>query len=202
LAKTYIHFVRHGKVYNPIGVVYERLDGFNLSAEGKKQANITAKFLYDKLGSRILTLFTSPLLRTRESIEPLEELANIKAIEDERVIESTNFFKGRKINPRTIFEKGNFRKLLNPFKPSWGEPYKSIEYRMVSFLQDIVTSHSGENIVVCSHELPIFILRRYFESKGYFHNPRHRRVFYSSITTFIYDDIANDVIDIRYIEPS
>ena len=35
---TTIHFVRHGKVYNPDHLLYERLPGFHLSDRGMRMA--------------------------------------------------------------------------------------------------------------------------------------------------------------------
>ena len=42
MSATTIHFVRHGKVYNPDHLLYERLPDFHLSDLGRRMAQATA----------------------------------------------------------------------------------------------------------------------------------------------------------------
>ncbi|MDN6768989.1 MAG: histidine phosphatase family protein, partial [Bifidobacterium mongoliense] len=67
---TTIHFVRHGKVFNPDHLLYERLPGFHLSDRGRRMARATARFIAaDPDMSRSTTVYASPLDRTRETAE-------------------------------------------------------------------------------------------------------------------------------------
>lgn len=45
MSATTIHFVRHGKVYNPDHLLYERLPDFHLSDLGRRMAQATAAYL-------------------------------------------------------------------------------------------------------------------------------------------------------------
>ena len=45
MSATTIHFVRHGKVYNPDHLLYERLPDFHLSDLGRRMAQATATYL-------------------------------------------------------------------------------------------------------------------------------------------------------------
>jgi len=56
--------VRHGEVYNPDKVFYGRLPGFRLSGKGRDQAVLAAATLN---GSRLAAVFSSPLLRARQT---------------------------------------------------------------------------------------------------------------------------------------
>ena len=62
--ETAISFVRHGEVYNPDNVFYGRLPGFGLSQNGKYQAARAAESLN---GRRLAAIFSSPLLRARQT---------------------------------------------------------------------------------------------------------------------------------------
>ena len=65
---TVVHFVRHGLVHNPEGILYGRLPGFHLSAAGRAMAERVAEVLADQ---PIGVLFSSPLERARETAAPL-----------------------------------------------------------------------------------------------------------------------------------
>jgi len=62
--QTAISFVRHGEVYNPDNIFYGRLSGFRLSDNGNYQAVQAAETLN---GSRLAAIFSSPLLRARQT---------------------------------------------------------------------------------------------------------------------------------------
>jgi broad specificity phosphatase PhoE len=64
MKKTHIHFVRHGEVHNPRKILYGRLPRFGLSANGRRQARETGRFLGER---KIQAVFSSPLLRARQT---------------------------------------------------------------------------------------------------------------------------------------
>ena len=65
-----LHFVRHGEVFNPQGVLYERIPGFHLSDLGHEMAAAAAAQLASE-NREIVKLLASPLQRTQESAAPL-----------------------------------------------------------------------------------------------------------------------------------
>ena len=91
--------MRHGEVHNPRRVLYGRLPGFGLSADGRRMARQSAEYVHG-LGRPVGSLIASPLQRTRESAEPFTELLGIEPVIDERVIEPTNVFEGKRHEPR------------------------------------------------------------------------------------------------------
>jgi len=65
-----LHLVRHGEVFNPRGVLYERIEGFELSERGHEMAAAAAQDLADQ-GRKIKRLIASPLIRTQQSAQPI-----------------------------------------------------------------------------------------------------------------------------------
>ncbi|MEY4639572.1 MAG: hypothetical protein RLY13_570, partial [Actinomycetota bacterium] len=51
---------------------------------------------------KVTGLFNSPLLRTRESAEPVAEAFGVEAKTDDRLIEPWNNFEGRRIGAATL----------------------------------------------------------------------------------------------------
>src|SRR5947199_3195537 len=74
---TYIYLIRHGEVSNPNGILYGRLARFGLSENGKQEIAQTAEFLKDK---HIDYIYSSPLLRTRQTAEIIRKKQKIKKV--------------------------------------------------------------------------------------------------------------------------
>ncbi|HHC07436.1 MAG TPA: histidine phosphatase family protein [Actinobacteria bacterium] len=79
-----IVLVRHGEVDDPGHVVYADLDGFGLSERGRRQALDLADRLAAEPIGRIVT---SPLLRARETAEPLARRIGISPVVEDRLTE-------------------------------------------------------------------------------------------------------------------
>ena len=126
-----IHLVRHGEVYNPDGILYGRLPGFHLSELGQRMAAAAADEL---AGHPITALYASPLQRAQESAAPWGERFGLEIVTDDRLIEPTNRFEGEKFEfgPAVLGKPRMWRWVINPWKPSWGEPYASVIDRMMA----------------------------------------------------------------------
>lgn len=194
-----LHLVRHGEVFNPDGVLYERIEGFGLSDLGHQMARAAAEQL-KREGVQISKLIASPLQRTRESVRPIEELFGIEAQLDERVIEPWNLFRGLRLGPRALLKRPSLLlNLYNPSKPSWGEPFNEIASRMNAAALEHHQNSDGGDVVVVSHQLPIWMVYRSAQGLELPHNPRDRRCSLSSITTFeVFDGKLREV---DYREP-
>jgi len=197
--RTVVHLLRHGEVYNPQGILYGRASGFNLSDRGRAMAERVA----ERIGDRDIThIVSSPLERAQQTAAPLAAARGVTPVLDERVIESTNVFEGR---PFTV-GKGLFlrpsvwRHLVNPFRPSWGEPYAEVADRMWAAVQDAREAAAGHEAVIVSHQLPIWICRLRAEGRRYFHDPRRRQCTLCSVTSLTFDD--DRLRTIGYSEPA
>ena len=195
-----IHLVRHGEVYNPTGVLYEQLPNFHLSETGIAMARAAAEELKSQ-SAPIKALFVSPLDRAQESAAPFKELFNLEIQTDQRLIEPTNVFKGKKMGVKNLALKPHlWWHFRNPARPSWGESYKSIVQRMNEAMVSAAESVSSGDVVLVTHQLPIWITHLNLENSPLSHDPRKRRCSLSSITTFEY--VNGSLIEIGYSEPA
>lgn len=174
--------MRHGEVYNPQRVLYGRLPGYGLSADGRQMAQAAARHVHDA-GRPIASLIASPLQRTRESAEPFTTLFGIEPVLDERVIEPTNVFEGKRMK-KALANPANWRYLRRPSRPSWGEPYVSIVGRMREAMDAAWDAAPSGDVVVVSHQAPIWLTHLAVAGEPLRHDPRSRRCALSSITSF------------------
>ena len=195
-----IHLVRHGEVHNPGGVLYGRLPHFRLSERGHEMAALAAEALKTN-GVKIGAIYTSPLLRTQESAAHIEKLYGLDAKTDERLIEPYNIFEGRKLSARTIAIRPHLvYHLRNPYSPSWGESYVSIVARMVEAMNELAAKTEGGDLVIVTHQLPIWITYRHLAGLKLAHNPQKRRCSLSSITTF--EVTEGGLVEVGYLDPA
>jgi broad specificity phosphatase PhoE len=197
--QTTVHLLRHGEVFNPTGVLYGRLPGYHLSKLGQQMAQRIA----DAVGDRDIThVVASPLERAQETARPLALARGLEIVTDARVIESTNIFEGRRfsVGDGIVKRPSSWRHLWNPFKPSWGEPYKTVAARMMAAVYDARDSARGHEAVVVSHQLPIWTTRLHVEGRSFVHNPRNRQCTLCSLTSLVFD--GDDLVTLRYSEPA
>ena len=194
-----IHLIRHGEVHNPGAVIYGRLPHFHLSDRGHLMAEAAAAELKNQK-RKVNRLFASPLLRTRESAEPVESAFGISATTDERLIEPWNNFEGRKLGGLHIITRPHlYYQLRNPKRPSWGEPFEDIAARMLDAMDHAWNSVPDGDVVLVTHQLPIEMVHRKLSGKKLPHNPRKRRTALSSVTSF--ERVGNQWVEVDYKDP-
>lgn len=189
--------MRHGEVHNPGRVLYERIPGYRLSEDGRRMALAAAHYVHS-LDRPVSTLICSPLERTRESAEPFTDLFGLVARADERVIEPWNAFAG-KVMRRAVFRPWNWHLLLRPSVPSWGEPYTSIAGRMREAM-DQLWHEQTDDVVIVSHQAPIWITHLSVAGLALAHDPRTRRCALSSVTSF--ERVGDVWREVGYAEPA
>ena len=193
--------VRHGEVFNPDKVLYGRLPGFGLSTLGHQMAQEVA----DGWETTPQILVASPLQRAQETIAPLAQKFNVEVRTDERVIEAENKFQGLSDMRRQLRSPKLWPLVLNPFRPSWGEPYLNQVLRVAEAIQDLrdelmLTYGPGSSAVVVSHQLPIWVTRLSAEGKILAHDPRNRQCSLGSVTSFSFAP-GQRVPTVSYAEP-
>ena len=195
-----IHLVRHGEVDNPNGVLYGRLPNFALTTLGRRMAEATDEELAST-GSNYTRLISSPLIRTLQSARPIAEALNLSVSTENLIIEPTNIFEGKKVGLQTVLANPAYLlKLYNPFQPSWGEPYKQIVARMTEALRRAWDQTPSGEVVMVSHQLPIWSLHLAAAGKPLWHDPRSRRCDLSSITSFEFQN--NKLVEVDYRDPA
>jgi broad specificity phosphatase PhoE len=196
---TIVHLVRHGEVANPDGILYGRIPGFNLSEDGRLMAKNAADFL---AGRDVAILRSSPLDRAVQTAEPIAAQLGLRIEIDDRLIEPWNHFEGLNVGvgDGSLRAPRHWYHLRNPFRPSWGEPYKDVAARVLAAAADAAAAARGREAVCVSHQLPIWVTRRSVEGRALWHDPRRRQCALGSVTSLTY---RGDVVtSVSYAEPS
>ena len=196
---TVIHLLRHGEVSNPRGLLYGRLPDFHLSPDGERMAKAAAAFL---AGRDVALLLSSPLERALETASTVAAQFGLDVRVDERLIEPWNHFEGERfdVGLPALRRPANWPRMVNPFRPSWGEPYARIAARMHAVMADAVREIRGREAVLVSHQLAIWMARRSAEGRRLWHHPGHRECALGSVTSFTYRDDA--IAGFDYAEPA
>jgi broad specificity phosphatase PhoE len=197
--KTVVHLLRHGEVRNPARIIYGRLPDFHLSEDGRMMAKAAAGFL---AGRDVTALFSSPLDRARETAEPVAAQFGLTVVVDDRLIEPWNHFEGLTfgVGDGSLRRLEHWPHLRNPFRPSWGEPYREIARRMLAAMADARDAARGHEAVCVSHQMPIWVARRQVEGRRLWHHPAHRECALASVTSFTYT--GDEITGISYAEPA
>jgi broad specificity phosphatase PhoE len=196
--RTTVHLVRHGEVFNPEGILYGRLPGYELSARGQEQAERVAAWTE---GQDVAIVVASPLERAQQTAAPIAAAHGVDVDTDERLIEAGNAFEGQTVavGDGALRRPENWPLLRNPFRPSWGEPYLEIAHRMLGAAHRARTRAEGRVAVCVSHQLPVWTLRRFLSGQRLWHNPGARECALGSVTSLMFDD--ETLVDLSYTEP-
>ena len=197
--RTVVHLLRHGEVYNPEKVLYGRLPGYRLSDLGEQMAVRAAEALADR---NITQVFSSPMERAQQTATPVAEHHGLEIITNEDLIEADNVFEGQRVSvgDGVLRQPRTWKHLYNPFKPSWGEPYDVVARRMRAAVEKARMAAVGEEAVLVSHQLPIWIARLDAENRRLWHDPRSRQCTLASLTSFTFQ--GPELVAIEYTEPS
>ena len=199
MVSTTIHLLRHGEVHNPTGVLYGRLPGYGLSQLGRDMAAQVAS----AVASRDITaVIASPLQRAQETAAPIAAALGLPIGSDPRLLEAENKFEGLRVgvgdgalrNPRY------WPLLRNPFRPSWGEPYRQQADRVLAAVDSARAQVRGHEALLVSHQLPIWVARLAISDHRLWHDPRHRECTLASLTSLQFE--GDRLVAIHYTEPA
>ena len=135
---------------------------FPLLQKGIQQALKAAQQLRNK---KIDLLFSSDLLRTKQTAEIVGRELGIEPIFDERLREwNTGTLNGRPITDLgKIWGKKSetstehyLRRFVDPMPQ--GESYVDVRKRMYEFVKELNKKYSGKHILIISHELPLTLV--------------------------------------------
>jgi broad specificity phosphatase PhoE len=196
---TTVHLLRHGEVHNPTGVLYGRLPGYHLSDLGRRMADRLAEHLADHDVRRVVS---SPLERARETAAPIAVAHDLEVHSDDRLVEAENTFQGLTfgVGDGSLRRPSHWKHLYNPFRPSWGEPYRNQADRVLDAMADARDDVRGHEAVLVSHQLPIWVTRCAVEGRRLWHDPRRRECSLASLTSVTYED--ERIVAIAYSEPA
>jgi broad specificity phosphatase PhoE len=203
-----VHLLRHGEVHNPAGVLYGRLPEFHLSELGLQMAQLLADHFRDRAsqGAKIVYLVASPLTRAQETALPTSNALGLEIHTDQRIIEAENHFEGLRVTKAELRKPKHWPKLVNPLRPSWGEPYRDQAARVGAAVQEarlkaIELGGEGAEAIMVSHQLPIWATRLSAEGQPLWHDPRKRECTLTSLTSLVFDDDGT-LLRVEYSEPA
>jgi len=203
-----VHLMRHGEVHNPDGVLYGRLPGFHLSERGYRMADRLGEYFGAQrdAGAAIAHLVASPLLRAQETAAPTAAALGLEIETDDRVIEAENHFEGLHVTRNELLKPKHWPHLVNPLRPSWGEPYSAQVSRVMAAVHQarqtaVERAGAGAEAVIVSHQLPIWSTRLAAEGRRLAHDPRKRECTLTSVTSLMFDD-GGRLLGVTYREPA
>ncbi|MDR1798337.1 MAG: histidine phosphatase family protein [Bifidobacteriaceae bacterium] len=201
-ALTTVHLVRHGEVFNPQNVLYERLPGYHLSERGRAMAQRLADYFAKVLAGQVGYLVASPLERAQETAAPIGAALGLEVDTDPRLIEAGSAFAGQVVDAKHLIRPQALVKLRNPHKPSWGEPFKEIAERMTAAVAAARAKVPGGNAIAVSHQTPIWRARMAAEGRAVWSYPKGRLCSLASITSLVFDNASGRLAAVRYYEPA
>lgn len=205
MVATTIHLMRHGEVHNPTGVLYGRLPGYHLSERGQEMAERVAAHLAGDLGAPrrdVTVLVASPLQRAQETAAPIAAALELPITTDDGLLEAENQFQGLTfgVGDGSLRHPRHWPLLVNPFRPSWGEPYREQVARVLGVVDRAREAARGHEAVLVSHQLPIWVTRLALEDRRLWHDPRRRQCSLASLTSLVYED--DRLVRVGYTEPA
>jgi probable phosphoglycerate mutase len=155
-APALVHLLRHGLVENPRRLVYGRLPGWHLSAEGRRQAEAAAR----RLGGRpIAAVYSSPLERARETAEAVAQAVGVGVAVRDDLIESALSapWEGLPWSEVKTARRDEWERYLRePLRMTdVPEPLEAMAARMRRAVREIAAAHPGREVVAVSHGDPI-----------------------------------------------
>lgn len=132
-----------------------------LTEKGIKAIKKTAKILKNK---KIDLIFSSDLLRARQTAEIVAEGAGAKIILDKRLREyNVGIFNGK--NPELVWDYLSKKQNLLSVKIPKGESLVDLNKRLYNFLKETDRKYSGKNILIVSHEFPLTLMQETFKGR-------------------------------------
>ena len=167
-----VYVMRHGTtVWNEKGIIQGRSHN-RLSAVGKQ---LTQEVSLKHKNTAFDIIFTSPLMRTIQTANIMNQNQNIKIVRDERLIEiNQGIFTGRKKSQLTKQEE--LRRKTH--SPEWDmEPYKFVFERTQNFINDLKTQNF-KNVLIVTHNLNASFMEAILTNKQVdFNNQTHTKNF-------------------------
>ena len=138
-------FLRHGEVKNTKNIFYGDLIGYQLSKKGREQALKAAKYIASNFDTKYI--YCSPLLRARQTAEPLSKLLDIEVTYTNNLIEwgGIKDWKGRTFEEFSLSEEYKLY-IDDPLKiesteESYNDVYKRVKKEYIKTNNSVFISH-------------------------------------------------------------
>ncbi len=126
-----------------------------LTAKGRREVSELVKNLKEE---KIDLIFSSDLLRTKETAEMASKEIGVKINFDERLREMDfGEFDGKPVKNWKKEFLGTEKGFNNP--PEGGESFNEIKLRTLDFIKELEKKYKGKNILIVSHGGPLWLLQ-------------------------------------------
>ena len=140
--------------------------------------------------------------RAQQTAAPIARVHGLTVGTEPLAIEADNVFEGQRVSvgDGVLRQPRTWKHLWNPFRPSWGEPYEDVAERMRRAVANAREVADGREVVLVSHQLPIWIARLDAEGRLLWHDPRSRQCTLASLTSLAFH--GDRLMSISYTEPA
>lgn len=159
--------VRHGQSEANLKEIYAGRFDVPLTATGKKQAELVTEYVLKTY--RVDAVYSSPLLRARETVKEIAIKAGVPLLLCDGIAEIF----GGEWEGKTLPEIAkNYAKDallwkddIGNARPTGGESFAEVQLRADKALREIAKTHDGKNVVIGTHGGVIRSLQCIFENK-------------------------------------
>jgi len=172
ILKNRYFLLRHGKTIHQAekkDITYNYPDdnpACVLLEQGIKEVQLAGEILK---GKNIDLIFSSDILRTRQTVKIVAELINYdleKIVYDKRLRDiNWGIFGGKSEEKAWAYYDNDMMKKFEQGVPQ-GESWNQCKERMVEVLKEIEDSFENKNILIVSHEDPLWLLEGYMRGKS------------------------------------
>lgn len=153
--KIIFYLVRHGEAENNVRFILNSMPEtktYALTERGRTQASETAALLATADAD---ALFSSPILRAKETAEIIAEAARLPIAFDERLREAgMGVFNGR-VQQELLDKYPASEERISPDPADGVESFIDVRGRLKSFLNDMQEEYAGKKVIIVSHGDPL-----------------------------------------------
>jgi broad specificity phosphatase PhoE len=156
-SETTFFLVRHGESENNVKRLlssWPEKQIFHLTEKGREQATAAAEKLR---GKEIMKIYSSPITRALETARIIADVVGVDIVQDERLRETDfGIYDGKSPDVRSAKYATDLDRIDTD---AWElEGLRNVRNRVGAFLEEIMRSDSGKNIVIVSHGDPLELL--------------------------------------------
>ena len=179
LKNTY-YLLRHGEALSNVRRLNSSWPETFKNPLTKEGVGMVKKSLqtFIKKGHHVDVMFSSDLLRTKQTAEIATKMLKVKKITFDKRLREIDFGNANGMPIEELLYMGFVKKRIhNHFKQ--GEDYYSLLRRVLSFLKELDKKYKGKTILLVSHQAPLWVLENRVEGyslrEGLKRVPRDKR---------------------------
>jgi len=156
------YIMRHGEALSNVKEIVSSWPEKFENPLTRKGREMVKKSVGELKGIKIDLIFNSDLLRTQETADIVGKILNVKPQQDKKLREiQFGTLNGGSVEHFVKYFE-NREQRIKKGTPG-GESYLDVSKRVAGFLKEIDRKYKNKNILIVSHQLPLFILEGYVD---------------------------------------